>query len=108
MPGYQKIIRMIKTSFTKPEYSPHDHYTIKFAKKGERQLTTVPDETPFLDKQKTGEIQSIVRALLYYGRSMDNTISPTLNEISMFQSRPTENILKKLQDSLTMLPHSQM
>ena len=64
--------------------SPHEHYPVKLTKKGERQLTNIPDTTPLLDKKQTKNIQSIVGELLYYGRSIDTTILPALNDISMF------------------------
>ena len=79
----------------KPQYSPHEHYLVKYTKKGERQLTRATDTTPLLDKKETTRIQSIVGALLYYGRSIDNTILPALNDIAMFQSKPTEHIRDK-------------
>ena len=91
--------RLKHTKPIKPEYSPHEHYSIKFPKKGERQFTSKPDDSPLLNEKETKKIQSIVGALLYYGRSIDNTILPALNDISMFQSKPTEQIKKNAQDS---------
>ena len=81
----------------KPEYLPHEHYPVKFSKKGERQLTRAIDSSPLLNKQETKRIQSIVGALLYYGRSIDNTILPALNDISMFQAQPTEKNKRQMQ-----------
>ena len=76
MPKYiRKLLDRLKhPSPNIPEYSPHEHYAIKFTKEGETQLTNVLDSTPILDKKQTKRIQSIVGALLYYGRSIDNTI----------------------------------
>ena len=43
----------------KLEYSPHEHYPIRFSKKGERQLTTTPDLSPLLDKKKQKEFSQL-------------------------------------------------
>ena len=40
-------------------------------------------------------IQSIVGALLYYARPLDNTLLPALNDIEMHQSKPTRAIQQK-------------
>jgi len=92
MPKYitKLLVRLKRNKPLKPEYSPHEHYPVKFTKKGERQLTNIPDATTLIDKKETKNIQSIVGALLYYGRSIDNTILPALNDIFMFQSKPKE------------------
>ena len=48
-------------------------------------------------------MQSIVGSFLYYGRAVDNTILPALNEISLMQAAPTENTNKKIQMLLDYL-----
>ena len=97
MPGYipKLLQRLQHPTPSRPEYSPHDHAPIKFPKKGERQLTPLPDDSHLLDPKDTKRVQSIVGALLYYGRSLDNTILPALNDIAMYQACPTQYTMKK-------------
>ena len=45
-------------------------------------------------------MQSIIGALLYYARAIDNTLLPALNEVAMFQSSPTESIKKRCETML--------
>ena len=47
------------------------------------------DNSPKLNKHGIKHIQQIVGTFLYYGRAIDNTILPALNEISQQQSAPT-------------------
>ena len=49
-----------------------------------------PDLTPLLPEKKTKWIQSSVGTFLYYGRAVDSTILPALNDISSSQAKPTE------------------
>ena len=83
MPNYiSKLLqRLNHIPPNKPTFSPHEHYPITFTKKGERQYVKSPDTTTPLDTKETKRIQSIVGALLYYARSIDNTILPALNDI---------------------------
>ena len=97
MPNYiSKLLqRLNHIPPNKPTFSPHEHYPVTIIKKGERQYVKSPDTTTPLDPKETKRIQSIVGALLYYARSIDNTILPALNDISMFQSKPTQKIKDK-------------
>ena len=78
----------------KPQYSLHKYSISTYNKKGEQQLTKPKDTTNLLGKEETTRIQSIVGALLYYARAIDNAILTTLNEISAAQSAPTEKTQK--------------
>ena len=93
----------------KPQFSPHDHAPFTYLKKGQRQLATEPDLTPLLtDKKDIQRVQSIIGSLLYYGRTLDNTILPALNELSITQSKPTVKTLqkcKKLLDYVATYPN---
>jgi hypothetical protein len=104
MPGYiPKLLKRLQhPTPSKPQYSPHDHYPIKFPKKGEQQLTPIPDTSDSLSPKEITHIQSIVGALLYYGRALDNTILPALDDIAMFQSKPTEKNQSKIQSSFRL------
>ena len=56
-------------------------------------------------------VQSIVGAFLYYGRAIDPSISPALNEISTQQSKPTKKTLDKttmLMDYMSKYPNARM
>ena len=79
-----------------PEYSPHEHIPIEYGTKT-RQYATAPDSSPLLDPKGTKYIQSVTGSLLYYGRAIDNTILPTLNEIAAQQATPTEKTKQKTQ-----------
>ena len=48
------------------------------------------DETPTLSKQDTTFVKYIAGSFLYYERSIDGTIIPALNEISLQQYKPTQ------------------
>ena len=109
MPGYiPKLLKRLQHEPpSRPEYSPHDHSPIVFPKKGERQFTPLSDDSPHLSPVETKKVQSIVGALLYYGRALDNTILPALNDIAMFQSCPTKytmNKCKRLLDYVSTFP----
>ena len=48
-------------------------------------------------------MQSVFSSFLYYGRAIDNTIVPVLNEISLKQAAPTEHTNTKIQMLLDYL-----
>jgi hypothetical protein len=92
MPEYvdKMLQRLQHTPKTKPQYSPHKHLPIVYGTTNTRQYATAPDSSPHLSPTGTTHIQSIVGSHLYYGRAIDHTILPTLNEISSEQAMPTE------------------
>ena len=53
------------------------------------------DTTKPLEGKDITMVQSIVGALLYYARAIDNTILTALNDISSMQASPTENTRNK-------------
>ena len=79
----------------KLQFSPHKHFPIQYGKKGHRQLTSAPDTSDLLPTEHIPRIQSIVGILLYYARSLDNTIFLALNEISVQQQKPTKKLREK-------------
>ena len=92
-----------------PQYSPHEHVPIKYGQKGQRQFATDPDNTAFLTPQETKKIQSTTGSFLYYGRAIDYTILPALNDIASAQSQPTEKTREKterLMDYLSTYPNA--
>ena len=105
MPGYvrEALHRLGHKTKRFPQYSPHAHIPIRFGKKGARQYATSPDNTPFLSPKDTKHIQSTAGSFLFYGRAIDNTILPALNEIASAQSQPTELTRAKAQQLMDYL-----
>ena len=96
MPNYipQLLERLNHKKPLQPQYSPHEYNTPKYNKKGEQQLARPEDTTKLLGAKEKTEVQSVVGALLYYARAIDNTILTALNEIAAAQSAPTEKTRK--------------
>ena len=69
-----------------PQYSPHKHVAIKYATTRARQYVKSSDTSPLLNPKETKYIQSVTGTFLYYGRALDSTILPALNEIASKQS----------------------
>ena len=80
-----------------PQYSPHAHVPIVYATKNTRQYATAPDTSPLLAPKGTKYIQSVTGSHLYYGRTIDYTILPALNEIASEQASPTHKMQEKAQ-----------
>jgi hypothetical protein len=98
MPGYlEKILRRLqhKTKVA-PQYSPHAHIPIQYGT-NTRQYATSPDISPLLDPTQTKYIQCVTGSLLYYGRALDFTILPALNEIASAQAKPTMKTMQQAQ-----------
>eukprot|EP00957_Ditylum_brightwellii_P012139 916620-Ditylum_brightwellii.AAC.1 len=74
-----------------PQYALHAWNKPAYGQKV--QYAAPPNTSACLDKSATCNIQSIVRMFLYYGYAIDNTILPTLNEISTDQAKPTITML---------------
>ena len=92
MPGYvpNTLNRLQHTPKLSPQYSPHHHTGFKYCTPGKRQYAMAQDETPTLSKQDTTFVKYIAGSFFYYERSIDGTIIPALNEISMQQYKPTQ------------------
>jgi hypothetical protein len=99
MPEYvEKMLQRFQhTPKITPQYSPHKHLPIVYGATNTRQYATAPDSFPHLSPTGTTHIQSIVGSHLYYGRAIDHTTLPTLNEISSEQAMPTEKTKEKAQ-----------
>ena len=80
-----------------PQYSPHACAPIQYATKNTRQYATAPDTSPYLSPTETKYIQSVTGSHLYYGRAIDYTILPALNEIASEQAQPTQQTKQKAQ-----------
>ena len=95
MPGYveQALQRLQHKHPTKPQYSPHDFTSVIQMQKGARQYVH-HDNTPFVSAKDTTWVQSVVGSFLYYGRAIDGSILPALNEIGTQQANPTTTTIK--------------
>ena len=74
------LTKLSHSTPTKPQFSPHKWNTPQFGKN--IQQPTPFDTAPHHPPQGKNRIQSIVGSLLYYGRALDSTILPALNDIA--------------------------
>ena len=72
----------------RPQLAPHKWTEPVYGQK--RQFAKADVTSPLLNKKGIKRVQRIVGIFLYYGRAIDNTILPTLDEISGSQAAPTE------------------
>ena len=100
IPNYIKYLlkRLQHPQPSKPVHAPHEWQAPIYGK--HRQYTKDPDSTPLLDKDETKFVQSVVGALLYYGRAVEHPILVALNEISVQQQHPTQKVRKKVDQLL--------
>ena len=91
-PGYAPNSLKIPqhTPIVSPKHSPHHHTGFKYCTPGILQYAIEPDETPILSKKDTTLVRSILGSFLYYGRFLDGTIIPALNEIILQQYKTTQ------------------
>ena len=80
-----------------PQYSLHDFTPIVYGSKGKQQLCNEDQVSPYLLLSEILYIQSTVGSFLYYGRAIDSSILPALNEIGTTQAQPTEKTKKECQ-----------
>ena len=97
MPGYirKALDRLQHKSTAYPQFSPHEHAPITYTKKGEQQFATSADTSTLLSPHDRQHLQSIVGILLYYGRALDYSVLPALNDIAKDQSKPTVKTMIK-------------
>ena len=90
-----KALHKLQHKFpTKPQHAPHK-WTVPIYGKN-RQFAPDPDLAPILPAAGIKEVQRKVGTFLYYGRAIDNTILPALNEIAAYQAKPTATTVEKL------------
>ena len=90
MPGYVPLIlqRLQHVPEKFPQYLPYVHTPIKYGMKGSRQYANAPDKSALLYPTDTKHIQSVTGSFLFYGRAIDYTALPALNEIASAQEKP--------------------
>ena len=103
-------LQKLQHSFpSRPQLAPHKWTELVYDQK--RQYAKKADSSPLLDKKGIKREQLTVGIFLYYGRAIDNTVLPALNEISASQATPTKNTNKKitmLLDYLCTYPHAKI
>ena len=94
--GYIKHLlkRLNHPTPSTPVHAPHEWQAPIYGK--HRQYTKDPDSLPLLDETDTKFVQTVVGALLYYGRAVEHPILVALNEISTQQQQPTQKVMKKV------------
>ena len=90
MPSYisNLVKKMQHSPPRKPQHAPHKWIAKRYGR--HPQLAPLEDITPTLPLEGIKFIQKVVGSLLYYGRAIDNTILPAVNELSITQAKPTE------------------
>ena len=88
MPDYVKgaLKRLLYKMCITPQYSPHEHSGVNWTKNRDRQYAQQPDDSPFLNKEKTKYVQQGVGVSLYYARALDIMMLPALNQIGVHNS----------------------
>ena len=109
MPGYvQKSLKRLQhCAKIKAQHSPHEHVPIIYGKINSRQYASTPDATPQLTTKETKYMQQVAGSFLYYGRGIEYTILPALNEIAHTQAQPTETTNEKAQRLMDFLATNQ-
>ena len=90
---------------SKPQHSPFRHAPIIYGAK--KKFSNSPDASPKLDDTGIKQVQSIVSALLYYGRAVDNKLLVSLCNLGSTQAASTEltkTNLSQLLDYLSTYP----
>ena len=103
MPGYvKKALKKLNHQPSKvPQYAPHQWVVPAYGNKQQYAPLEPPSE-PLLP-QETKHIQSVVGTFLYYGRAIDSTILPAINDIASSQAKPTQKTKQKVQMLLDYL-----
>ena len=83
-----------------PQFSPHQHAPVRYGLKGQQQFATSLDTSLGLSPTERRHLQSIVGTLLYYGRAIDYTILPALNDIARQQAKPTVTTMIRVRQLL--------
>ena len=75
------------------QYAPHKWIARQYG--SHSQLVPPDNNTSTLPESQKKFVQQAVGCFLYYGRAVDSTILPAVNEISMDQSKPTKATKEK-------------
>ena len=89
------------------EYSTHTCAQIQYGQKLQYEYPL--DAAEYLSYKETNPVQQVWGTFLYYAISIDNTILPSLSDISSEQSKATQNTEKrvaKLLNYISSNPHA--
>ena len=111
MPSYVHIALHIFQHILRggKEYSPHTCAPIKYVQN--IQYADPLETAEYLSDKETKLVQHVCGTFLYYAISIDNTILPTLSNISSEKSKATTNTAKqvaKLLNYLTSNPQAEI
>jgi hypothetical protein len=86
-----KFVDKGRTKYQHPSPKFAQHAPHLWAKPiyGQKVQYATADTSELLDKKGTTRVQGVAGTFLYYGRAVDYTILPALNEISNSQAKPT-------------------
>jgi len=84
MPGYvpKALAKFNDPDPSKPQYAPHK-WTVPVYGKNVKQMPTPPSTAPKLDNKSTKRVQAVSGTFAFYAHSVDPTLLPFLNEISL-------------------------
>ena len=111
MPQYvQKALnKFLHKPPIRPQYAPHKWTLPAYGQRVQYVTTTLT--TPKLTIKEQRRLQSIIGTFLYYGRAVDPTILPALNDLSTYQANPTTETLQRsrmLMDNLSTFPQAKL
>ena len=103
MPNFVKstLHKLNYKTKNKRQLAPHKWAVPIYGKN--RQYATEQDTSKLLNPSGIKYVQRTVGSFLYYARAVDNTILPALNEIALYQAKPTSNTIEKIQMLLDYL-----
>ena len=103
MPGFVKktLSKLNCECINNHQLAPHKWQTPIHGKNW--QFFTSEDTLNVLNKVGIKYVQKTVGLFLYYARAVDNTILPVLNEIALYQTKPTKKYCWKMQILLDYL-----
>ena len=103
MPEYMKhdLQKFQQLLPSRPEHSPYAHNAPIYGRS--IQYSDPEDSSDLLPPSNCNLIQQIVGSFLYYGIALDNNLLYGLNDISLEQSKATENTSKNITKLLNYL-----
>ena len=107
MPTYvEKALKRLK--HPKPatkQPAPHKWIAPRYGQT--QQFATIEPTKPLLPQKEQKRVQAVTGTFLYYGRAVDSTILPAINDIASHQTKATEvtnEKIKMLLDYLATYP----
>ena len=97
MPNYvQKALKKLQHKLSlHPQSTPHQWIVPAFGAK--QQHAPLEPPSPPLTQKEQKRVQTVVGTFLYYGRAVDSTILPAINDIASSQAMPTTKTNKQIE-----------